>query len=67
MLSVPYSYERRDSMLFRVYYTSRYFPFEGTHKKLVKANSRKEVRDNWHAIVNTDEYRITKIEEVPEK
>ena len=54
-------------MLYRVYYVSRYYPFEGTRKKLVRANSRKEVRDNWHATVNTDEYRITKIEEVPER
>ena len=27
-------------MLYRVYYTSRYYPFEGTHKKLGKTNSR---------------------------
>lgn len=54
-------------MLYRVHYKSRYFPFEGTHKKLVRANSRKEVRDNWHDIILTDEYRIIKIEGVPEK
>ncbi len=54
-------------MLYRVYYVSRYYPFEGTRKRLVRADSRKEVRANWHAIIHTDEYRITKIEEVPEK
>lgn len=53
-------------MLYRVYYVSRYYPLEGTRKKLVRANSRKEVRANWHDIINTDEYRITKIEEVQE-
>ena len=54
-------------MLYRVYYKSRYYPFEGTHKKLVRASSRKEVRANWPDIILTDEYRIIKIEEVPEK
>lgn len=54
-------------MLFRVYYTSRYSSLEGTHKKLVRANSRKEVRDNCHSTIDMDEYRITKIEEVAEK
>ena len=46
-------------MLYRVHYKSRYYPFEGTHKKLVRAN--------WPDIILTDEYRIIKIEEVPEK
>lgn len=54
-------------MLYRVHYKSRYYPFEGTHKKLVRAISRKEVRANWPDIILTDEYRIIKIEEVPEK
>lgn len=59
--------ERRESMLYRVHYKSRYYPFEGTYKKLVRANSREEVRANWHDIILTDEYRIIKIEKVPEK
>lgn len=50
-------------MLYRVFYKSRYYPFEGTRKKMVKADSKKQIRDNWHDIMNTDEYKITKIEE----
>ena len=50
-------------MLYRVHYKSRYYPFEGTYTKLVEANSKKDVRANWHDIIQTDEYRITKIEE----
>lgn len=49
--------------LYRVYFKSRYYPLEGTRSKLVNATSKKEIRLNWHDIVNTDEYRITKIEE----
>lgn len=53
-------------MLYRVFYQSRYYPFEGTFRKMVRANSKKEIRDNWHSIIHTDEYKITKIEEVKE-
>lgn len=49
-------------MLYRVFYKSRYYPFEGTRKKMVKADSKKQIRDNGHDIMNTDEYKITKIE-----
>lgn len=49
---------------YRVFFQSRYYPFEGTHLKLVRASSKKDIRLNWHDIINTDEYRITKIEEV---
>lgn len=58
--------ERTESMLYRVIFKSRYYPFEGTYHKMVRANSKKEIRDNWHSIINTDEYRIVKIEEVKE-
>ena len=51
-------------MLYRVCFKSRYYPLEGTGCKLVRANSKKEIRDNWHDITGTDEYRIVKIEEV---
>ena len=51
------------SKLYRVYFKSRYYPFEGTRSRLVNANSKKDIRNNWHDIMNTDEYRITKIEE----
>ena len=51
-------------MVYRVFFKSRYHPLEGTRSKLVTANSKKEIRNNWHDIINTDEYRITKIEEV---
>lgn len=53
-------------MLYRVFYKSRYYPFEGTRQRVVRASSKKEIRDNWHSIIHTDEYRITKIEEVKE-
>ena len=53
-------------MVYKVYYKSRYYPFEGTHTKLVNASSKQDIRTNWHAIIHTDEYRITKIEEVKE-
>lgn len=49
---------------YRVYFVSRYYPYEGTRQKVVTAKSKKEIRDNWHSIIHTDEYRITKIEEV---
>ena len=49
--------------LYRVFYKSRYYPLEGTHSKLVTAASKKDIRNNWHDIINTDEYKITKIEE----
>lgn len=57
--------ERKLSMskLYRVYFKSRYYPLEGTRSKLVSANSKKDIRNNWHDIINTDEYKITKIEE----
>lgn len=51
-------------MLYRVIYKSRYYPFEGQMRKMVYANSKKEIRDNWHSIIHTDEYRIVRIEEV---
>lgn len=51
-------------MLYRVHYKSRYYPLEGTFRKTVRADSKKEIRNNWHNIIGTDEYRIVKIEEV---
>ena len=53
-------------MVYKVFFKSRYYPLEGIRTKLVRANSKKEIRDNWHSIIHTDEYRITKIEEVKE-
>lgn len=50
---------------FIVHYKSRYYPFEGTHTRRVRANTKKEIRLNWHSIIHTDEYKIVKIEEVP--
>lgn len=49
---------------FMVYYKSRYYPFEGTHKKRVTAANAKEIRVNWHSIIHTDEYKIVKVEEI---
>lgn len=51
---------------YRVFYKSKYYPFEGTRSKLVKATSKKSIRLNWHDIIHTDEYKITKIEEAQE-
>jgi len=48
---------------FVVTYKSRYFPFEGTHTKKVRAYSRADVRLNWHSIIHTDEYKITDVVE----
>lgn len=53
-------------MMYRVIYKSRYYPFEGTRTIRVRAESKKAIRDNWHSIIHTDEYRIVKIEEVKE-
>ena len=53
-------------MLYRVIFKSRYYPLEGNRQRMVRANSKKEIRDNWHSIIHTDEYRIVKIEEVKE-
>ena len=47
-----------------VTYRSRYYPFEGDHKRKVMAPNKKWIRDNWHSIIHTDEYRIVKSEEV---
>lgn len=49
---------------FKIYYKSRYYPFEGTRVKTVRAASKSVIRNNWHDIILTDEYRIVKIEEV---
>lgn len=46
-----------------VTYRSRYYPFEGDHKRRVYATSKKEIRGNWHSIIHTDEYRIVSIDE----
>lgn len=46
-----------------VYFVSRYYPLEGNRRKKITAPSKKWIRDNWHSIINTDEYRIIKIEE----
>ena len=53
-------------MLYRVIFKSRYYTLEGNRQRMVRANSKKEIRDNWHSIIHTDEYRIVKIEEVKE-
>lgn len=49
---------------YMVYYKSRYYPFEGTYKRKIRAISKKFIRDNWHSIILTDEYVIKKIEEI---
>ena len=49
---------------FIIHFVSRYYPLEGTRKKRIRVSSKKWIRDNWQSIIHTDEYRITKIEEV---
>lgn len=49
---------------FIVYYVSKYYPLEGTRRKRVPAPSKKWIRNNWHSIIDTDEYSIMKIDEV---
>ena len=51
-------------MTYIVTYRSRYFPFEGDRKVRMNANSKKEVRDNWHDRMGTVEYRIIKVDQV---
>jgi hypothetical protein len=45
-----------------VTYQSRYYQFD-TGKRRVSALSKRWIRDNWHGIMLTDEYRIVKIVE----
>lgn len=47
-----------------VIFRSRYYPLEGDRRKKLRAASKKWIRDNWHCIIDTDEYRIVRIEEV---
>ena len=53
-----------DQREYTVTYRSRYYPFEGDHKRRVYATSKKEIRSNWHSIIHTDEYSIVSIDEV---
>lgn len=48
-----------------VIYRSKTYPSEGNRRLMVRAESKKQIHDNWHAIMNTDDYVIQKIEEVP--
>ena len=52
--------------LFDVEYVSRYYPFEGIRHKRVYAPSASWIRNNWHSIIHTDEYRVKKCTEVKE-
>jgi hypothetical protein len=49
----------------KVYYRSRYTK-EINIKKL-KSKSKSEIRNLWHDIMETDEFVITKIEEIKEE
>ena len=46
-----------------VIYRSRYYPFEGDHRRYVWAESKKQVREHWPDLICTDEYKIVRIEE----
>ena len=47
-----------------IHYQSKYYPLEGTRKGSIFAPNKKSIRQNWHSIIHTDEYKIVKIEEV---
>lgn len=49
---------------YKVTYKSRYYPLEGNYTKKVVAISKQSIRNNWHELIHTDEYKIVKIEEV---
>ena len=65
-LAITHALYREEAHMkeFIIHLVSRYYPLEGTRKKRIRASSKKWIRDNWHSIIHTDEYRITKIEEV---
>lgn len=48
---------------FKVYYHSRYYKFDRA-TVIVRSTSKKQVREDWHSIMCTDEYVIEKIMEV---
>lgn len=47
---------------FKVTYRSRYFPLEGKRVVMVSGKDATDIRARWHSIMETDEYRILKIE-----
>ena len=67
-LAITHALDRKDESMkvYKVTYKSRYYPLEETRVRHVRAMSRKSMRDNWHALIHADEYRIVKIEEAKE-
>lgn len=57
-----FDYIRCPKKTFVVHYYSRYY--KDMHQMKVQANSKKDIRDHWHSIMETDEYVIKKIDEV---
>lgn len=55
---------RVDYKEYIVYFRSRYYPFEGLHRRRVYAPNKKWIRDHWHSLIETDEYTIVRSEEV---
>lgn len=55
---------RGDYKEYIVYFRSRYYPLEGTYRRKVRGPSKKWVRDNWYGLMDGDEYRVVKVEEV---
>ncbi len=55
---------RGDYKEYIVYFRSRYYPFEGLHRRRVYAPNKKWIRDHWHSLIETDEYTIVRSEEV---
>ena len=54
----------KKTKLYEITFKSRYYPLEGNRKIRRYAESKAAIRLMWHDIINTDEYRIVKIEEV---
>ena len=62
-LNKAFSERSADMKKYMVTFRSRYYYFD-TGKRKLFAPSKKYIRDNWHSIMQTDEYKIVKIEEV---
>lgn len=50
---------------FLVHYRSRHNKLD-RHMRYVRAESKEQIREKWHDMMNTDEYLIKKIVEVQE-
>lgn len=58
-----FDYVRCPKKTFIVHYYSKYYKFD-TRTIRVSAESKKDIRNHWHSIMETDEFVIKKIDEV---